>query len=591
MTIATIKLVELLGAEVLITYTSTAEKEFICEYGGVDKSRLIANAAATLAHDIDNIAGDRGINLALTLSHSSNSSIVWSRLGPGGQFVIVGTRGKPALNSFDMSVFTRGASIVAIDMLELLRKKPSVAGGLMADVLDLYRRKAINVGAPATRFDLNDLSTAIRTVSSEDYFGRLALDCDYDKTAPIYQPEPSLTFNPDAAYVLVGCLGGLGRSLTTWMVARGARHLIFLSRSGTDNPVASSLVAELHKEAKELDQEITTEVVRGDVSIREDVNRAIAAASRPVRGVIQAAMVLKDSLFEDMSLDNFNAVIQPKVQGTIHLHEALLHEPLDFFVMTSSLLGSIGTSTQGNYAAANTFQDYMARHRWSLGLQATSIALGMIVEVGHVEMHPAVEEALRRNGMYGIDEDEYLLMMEDACRKKDFGASPWGWDDSAQAHIISGLDPIRLAKAGGKAPWFEDNRLRNVVMAIDGASNKDDRGSWSNNGKGASATATPTLLKEAREEGGEAAVRSMVQTLVLQKLSSLVLIPMEKLVMSLDRPLGDFGMDSMITAELRTWAWREFKADVPFMKLLGSGQLVGGVVDMVWDKMDSSFKL
>ena len=89
-----------------------------------------------------------------------------------------------------------------------------------------------------------------------------------------------------------------------------------------------------------------------------------------------------------MSLESWHKVLDPKVKGTINLHEALLHEPLDFFVMTSSTLGTVGASTQSNYAAANAFLDSMARHRWSLGLEACSIALGMVVGVGHVESHP-----------------------------------------------------------------------------------------------------------------------------------------------------------------------------------------------------------
>lgn len=89
-----------------------------------------------------------------------------------------------------------------------------------------------------------------------------------------------------------------------------------------------------------------------------------------------------------MSLETWRGVLGPKVQGSINLHEALINEPLDFFVMTSSVLGAIGASTQSNYAAANAFLDHMARHRHSLGLEACSIALGMIVEVGHVEAHP-----------------------------------------------------------------------------------------------------------------------------------------------------------------------------------------------------------
>lgn len=97
---------------------------------------------------------------------------------------------------------------------------------------------------------------------------------------------------------------------------------------------------------------------------------------------------MQDSLFESISLDAFNAVVRPKLHGSLNVHHALLDADLDFFVMTSSLLGTVGASTQSSYAAANAALDNIARLRWGLGLQATSVSLGMILEVGHVEAHP-----------------------------------------------------------------------------------------------------------------------------------------------------------------------------------------------------------
>jgi NAD(P)-dependent dehydrogenase (short-subunit alcohol dehydrogenase family) len=89
-----------------------------------------------------------------------------------------------------------------------------------------------------------------------------------------------------------------------------------------------------------------------------------------------------------MTIERFHEVLDPKVQGTINLHQALINEPLDFFVMTSSSLGIKGTATQSSYAAANAFMDSMARHRRRLGIQATSLSLGLVQEIGHVKEHP-----------------------------------------------------------------------------------------------------------------------------------------------------------------------------------------------------------
>ncbi len=104
---------------------------------------------------------------------------------------------------------------------------------------------------------------------------------------------PNAKFSPDACYLLVGCLGGLGRSLTTWMTERGARHLAFISRSGSDKPEAAELVESLVANG------VTADVFRGDASKLADVQKVVEAVSktRPIRGVVHAAMVLNVSTF------------------------------------------------------------------------------------------------------------------------------------------------------------------------------------------------------------------------------------------------------------------------------------------------------
>lgn len=98
----------------------------------------------------------------------------------------------------------------------------------------------------------------------------------------------SIRLQPNATYLLVGCLGGLGRSLTTWMIERGAKHFTFLSRSGIDNPKAANLIASIEA------QGVIATVIRGDVTVKEDVQMCIERLDKkyPIRGVVQAAMVL-----------------------------------------------------------------------------------------------------------------------------------------------------------------------------------------------------------------------------------------------------------------------------------------------------------
>lgn len=192
-----------------------------------------------------------------------------------------------------------------------------------------------------------------------------------------------------------------------------------------------------------------------------------------------------------------------------------------------------------------------------------------------------MEAALKRNGVYGIPEDEYLKMMEVACRPRDPSRVSWDWDNGAQSHIITGIEPGKVAIAGGKSLWLQDNRLRHIAMAMTGME-KTAMASRSN------APHTAALLLAAAEEHGESGVKECVRNLVAERFSKLVLVPEEKILASLSHPLAGFGMDSMITAELRSWAWRELKAEIPFMALLEGNMMVSGLVDLIWEKMDHS---
>ena len=98
-----------------------------------------------------------------------------------------------------------------------------------------------------------------------------------------------LNFKKDAIYLLVGCLGGLGRSLARWMNERGAKYFAFISRSGTQKPEAARLVESLEKSGA------TTQVFSADISDEEAVRRVVVElqAKRQICGVVHAAAVFK----------------------------------------------------------------------------------------------------------------------------------------------------------------------------------------------------------------------------------------------------------------------------------------------------------
>lgn len=93
----------------------------------------------------------------------------------------------------------------------------------------------------------------------------------------------------DVSIVIVGGLGGLGRTVATWLVEKGARDLVFLSRSAGNSPESRSFLEELRS------QSCSVTTITGDVANIEDVQRAVTACKRRIAGVIHMPMMLKVS--------------------------------------------------------------------------------------------------------------------------------------------------------------------------------------------------------------------------------------------------------------------------------------------------------
>lgn len=272
---------------------------------------------------------------------------------------------------------------------------------------------------------------------------------------------------------------------------------------------------------------------------------------------------MQDGLFQNMTYENWTTSIRPKVLGSKHLHEVTADLSLDFFLMTSSVSGILGTPTQTNYAAANSYMDALARLRRFQGKPACAVILPMVLGVGVVAQNLELEDSLKRKGMYGIDEEALLNSFEIAILEQQQQTQHSGANFD---HLVVGLDPAELYKTSRKAEgdvdafWAADPRFSSLVhtMQVYGGGNQ---------GSDQEVGSILTRLKAAGEESAAKAA-GLVRDHFIAKLARVLLVDETEFGNDAERSIASYGVDSMIGAELRNWIFKELGLDIAFQQLL-----------------------
>jgi len=225
---------------------------------------------------------------------------------------------------------------------------------------------------------------------------------------PKFLPKPKtqkLILRDDVTYLITGGSGGLGLLTAEWMAKQGARFLVLVNRSKP-----SELALQTIDQLGQLGVQCRT--IQADVSKPDDVSRILREIDKsmaPLKGIIHAAGVLKDGLLINLDWKSFEDVFAPKISGAWNLATQTQGMALDFFVMFSSVASTLGSSGQGNYAAANAFLDGLAHYRHKRGLPTLTINWGAWSQVG---MAAKIEDRLKSIGVGVISPDEGLRILE-----------------------------------------------------------------------------------------------------------------------------------------------------------------------------------
>ncbi|KAK6334105.1 hypothetical protein TWF696_002607 [Orbilia brochopaga] len=507
---AAIQIAQYLGATVFTTVGTDEKRKILTTVYGIPSDHIFDSRDSTgFAKGVMRMTNGNGVDVVFNSLSGDMLFNSWECIAPFGRFIEIGKKDIQASNGLPMAQFEKNCSFSAVDLGHMFLQRPEQVTRLINEVVDLFNKGRLQTVFPIHRFGISSLVSAFRLMQSGKSSGKIVVETESQSHVQAILPtKAKSSFHPNASYVIAGGLGGLGRDTARWMAERGAKCLILITRTGPKTQQAQELISEL---------------------------RSIGSAP-----------------FAEMKHSDWTETLACKVSGSWNLHN-LLPKDLDFFVLLSSVQGIIGSRTQSNYAAANTYQDALAQHRVSCGLKAVSLQLGLMDTDGYLAEHEDEKQMMLAQQTYiPVLRSEFHALLDHFCAS-DLDSTALGSEQLAIGlrllNINPELDP--LGTSWGKNPMFQ--ALRRISAEV------SESGGTSLASQFAAASSTAE------------AVRVVIAALTERLASTIAGTAPEDIEES--KAVQAYGVDSLQTMELRSWFLKSFQSDLPAFEILGASSL------------------
>ncbi|KAI0474774.1 reducing type I polyketide synthase [Xylaria cf. heliscus] len=531
------------GLKIYATVGSQAKRDFIINTYGIPPEHIFSSRNPSFFNQILKATDNKGVDIIVNSLAGELLDLGWNLLAPHGRFVEIGKRDIHENKSLEMEPFRKVLSFTHIDVIQLADNKGAIVQRILRQLVSMLDGGIIRNISPIKAFPLAEVGRALRTMQAGEHIGKLVLVPSANDMVKAPPPRSRAILHPEATYMIIGGLTGIGASVAKLLLDRKAKNLLLVSRNATSRRGVTAVTNEFAAVGCRV---VVKDCDVGDMSALKSLVEECNKAGMPaIKGIVHGGMVLKDSILERMTWSQWQGAINPKVHGTRNIDE-LFGDSLDFYVILSSGVGLMGNTSQANYAAGGSYQDAIARHRASRGRAAVSIDLGMIQSVGYAAETAGVKDRLLKRGIVPISTAEVLGLIEHGITNPRRSV--------VTAQVASGL------KGASSDPRFSLLGKTADRAGAGGASGRTAR-----SGKEASLSEQIAQSKTAEEAA------TAVQQAIVTKVSDMFVLEASDINPSL--PLSEYGVDSLVAVELRNWLVPSARIEMSIFDLLGSPSL------------------
>ncbi|OJJ29662.1 hypothetical protein ASPWEDRAFT_294248 [Aspergillus wentii DTO 134E9] len=411
----------------------------------------------SLEASVSRLTNGCGVETSVCLVGGYAGRVAARCLSPGGQYINLSSEMK--LSALPESFIDSGCTFSSPKLQRTFSEKPGSLHASLREVIDYMKRHQMLERVQAYPiFPVSDLQAAFSHCKKTNT--RAIVDLQAPGRVPIVQPLPEFTGLPaEDTYILAGGLGNLGLAFADTLVEAGARHLVFLGRSGVVQQGQQLALDLLSTRGCRVD------VVRCDISQKADIEHLafkIRSKGWHVAGVIQCTTVLRDSMFEKMTFDDWTQSTDSKINGTLNLHR-LFSQPdqgLSFFVTLSSVASVIGNMGQANYSAGNGFMDALLEWRRNHNLPGHSINIGLVPDASGLS-DIAEDQEQRRRRYNHLDGTEIMTRELQTLLRVIINSKL-----SLPPQIIAGMTDS-LSRKNPPGAWLLDRKFDHRLLPVE----------------------------------------------------------------------------------------------------------------------------